>query len=134
MNTRDNVDVVRRWWAGFNEDGIPPFALCDEEIEIRNPPRFPVVGPFVGHEGVRQWAREVWDPFSDLRMEIEEAVDVGDGERVVCVQRVKGRMRHTDLATDVQWAAVISVRDGRLARAQGYMTRAEAFRAAGLEP
>jgi hypothetical protein len=43
------VEVVRRWWAGFNEDGMPPLALCDEEIEIRNPPDFPVRGPFYGH-------------------------------------------------------------------------------------
>jgi hypothetical protein len=35
--SRENVEVVRCWWEGFNEDGMPPFALCDEEIELRMP-------------------------------------------------------------------------------------------------
>ena len=42
--SEENVEVVRRWWKGFNEDGMPPLALCDEEIEIAMPPDFPVRG------------------------------------------------------------------------------------------
>jgi hypothetical protein len=29
-----NVQFVRRWWAGFNESGLPSFELCDERIEL----------------------------------------------------------------------------------------------------
>ena len=50
--SEENVEIVRRWWEGFNEDGMPPLALCDEEIEIHNPPDFPVRGFFQGHDGV----------------------------------------------------------------------------------
>ena len=46
--SKENVEIMRRWWRGFNEDGMPPLALCDEAIEIRNPPDFPVPGPFWG--------------------------------------------------------------------------------------
>lgn len=38
----ENLEVVRRWWASFNEHGIPSLDLCDEQIEIRNPPDFPL--------------------------------------------------------------------------------------------
>src|SRR5687768_14448001 len=130
----DNVEVVRRWWERFNADGTAPVDLCDEELVMTNPPEFPVVGPFVGHAGVRQWATEIWEVFDDLRMEVEEVVDAGDGENVVGVQRVVGRMRHTGLPIDVEWAAVTTIRDGKVVRAQGFMTREEAFAAAGLAP
>jgi ketosteroid isomerase-like protein len=130
--SRENVDVVRRWWAGFNADGVPPLALCDEGIEISNPPRFPVRGPYIGHDGVRQWATEVWDVFDDLRMEVEEVIDAEDDETVVSVQRIRGVMRHTKLPWDIQWAGVLTLREGRVVRAQGYMTRAKALEAVGL--
>jgi hypothetical protein len=57
--SQENVEIVRRWWEGFNADGMPPLALCDEEIEIRNPPDFPVSGRFQGYDGVRRWRRAV---------------------------------------------------------------------------
>ena len=130
--SRENVDLMRRWWAAFNADGGAPLALCHEEVEMTNPPGFPVVGPYIGHDGVRQWATECWEVFSELRMEVEDVIDVGDGETVVSVQRVRGLMRHTRLPTDVQWAAVVTIRAGRMLRAQGYMTKAEALEAVGL--
>ena len=130
--SRENVEIVRRWWAGFNADGVAPLALCDDQLVIRNPQDFPIVGPYVGHEGMRQWATEVWEVFDELHMDVEEVIDVGDGETVVSVQRVRGRMRHTGLPIDVQWAGVSTVRSGKIVRAQGYMTKAEAFEAVGL--
>jgi hypothetical protein len=44
--SEENVEIVRRWWEGFNEDGMPPLSLCDDKIEINNPPDFPVRGLF----------------------------------------------------------------------------------------
>jgi hypothetical protein len=41
-------------------------------------------------------------------------------------------MRHSGLPADVQWASVMTISGGRLLRAQGYLTRADALRAVGL--
>ena len=41
-------------------------------------------------------------------------------------------MRHTGLPAKVQWAAVMTLRGGKLAHAQGYLTKAEALEAVGL--
>jgi ketosteroid isomerase-like protein len=132
--SEENVEVVRRWWAGFNEDGMPPLALCDEEIEIRNPPDFPVRGPFYGHDGVRDWRDQVFEVFDNARVEPEEIVDVhGDGETVLMLLRATGTARHTDIEMDVEWAAIWTVRGGRLLKAQGYLNRADALEVAGLE-
>jgi hypothetical protein len=48
------------------------------------------------------------------------------------VQRTQGRMRHTEMKTNVQWATTWTIRDGKVLRAYGYLTRAEALETAGL--
>lgn len=142
---RENLEVVRTLWAALDRDpdaAWPPppdeldrrlrFDLIDEDIEVRNPARFPVADEYHGHVGLRQWAIEVWEVFAELHHEVEELVEVGD-DTVVSVQRTLGRMRHTGLEVDLPWAAVWTVRDGKALRAHGYMTRAEALEAAGIE-
>jgi ketosteroid isomerase-like protein len=131
--SQENVEIVRRWWAGFNEDGMPPLALCDEEIEIRNPPDFPVRGLFQGHDGVRHWRDQVFDIFDNARVEPERIVDVhGDGETVLMLLRATGTASYTGIKVDVEWAAIWTIRDGKLLCAQGYLNRGEALKAAGL--
>ena len=41
-------------------------------------------------------------------------------------------MRHTGLDLDLPWAAVWTIKDGKALRSHGYMTKAEALKAAGL--
>ena len=130
--SQENVEIVRRWWAGFNKDGLPPFDLCDERIEIRNPEEFPITGPYHGHDGVRQWASDAWEVIDEIRVEPEEILEVGEGDTVVAVLRTSGHMRHTGLPAKVQRAAVVTMRSGKLAHAQGYLTKAEALEAVGL--
>ena len=78
-------------WQGLNAPGLPWLDLCDERIEIRNPPEVPLRGPFVGHEAARQWEAEIWEVFKDLRHHLQEVIDVGDDEKVVSVQRTRGK-------------------------------------------
>ena len=127
-----NAEIVRRWWDGFNSQGIPPLELCDARVEIRNPASFPLADVYVGHEGVRQWAEEVWDVIENHHVEIDEIRDGGDSETVVMALRSVGRLRAMDFELDTPWAAVWVIREGKLVHAQGYMTIAEALDAAGL--
>jgi ketosteroid isomerase-like protein len=132
--SQENVEeIVRRWWEGFNEDGMPPLALCDEEIEIINPPDFPVRGLFRGHDGVRRWRDQVFEIADNARVEPEKIVVHGDGETVLMLLRATGTASYTKLELDFEWAAIWTVRSGKLLRAQGYMSRDEALEAAGLE-
>ena len=130
--SEENVEIMRRWWRGFNEDGMPPLALCDEAIEIRNPPDFPVPGPFLGHDGVRLWRDQVFDIFDDALMEVEKLVDAGDGETVLMLLRAKGTARHSGIEVAFEWGSIVTIRDGKLLHAQGYLTWDEALEAAGL--
>jgi ketosteroid isomerase-like protein len=131
--SQKNVSVVRRWWEGFNEDGMPPLALCDEEIQIRMPQDFPVRGLYEGHDGVRRWRDEVFDVFDDPRVEAEEIVDVhGDGTTVLMLLRATGIASYSELKVNYEWGAIWTIRDGKVLRAQGYLNRADALEAAGL--
>jgi ketosteroid isomerase-like protein len=144
---QENLEIVRALWAALERGPDAPWPpprdefdrqlrldLIDEEIELRNPAEFPVADEYHGHDGVRQWATEVWEVFSELHHELEELIEAEDGETVVSVQRTQGRMRHTGLDVDLPWAAVWTIKDGRAVRGHGYMTRAQALEAAGLNP
>jgi ketosteroid isomerase-like protein len=131
--SQENVEVMRRLWTGLEEDpDMSWLGLCDEEIEIRNPDQFPVRGPYRGHDGVRQWATEVWEVVDQLHHEIEEIVEAPDGETLVSVQRTQGTMRHTQLPSNIRWATVWTIRNGKVLRAHGYLSKAEALEAVGL--
>jgi ketosteroid isomerase-like protein len=131
--SEENVEIVRRWWEEFSDDGMPPLSLCDEQIEIHMPPEFPVRGFFQGHDGVRRWRDQVFEIVDEARVVPEKIVDVhGDGEIVVMLLRAIGSARYSRLEMDFEWAAIWTIRNGKLLRAQGYMSRADALKAARL--
>jgi ketosteroid isomerase-like protein len=129
--SQENVAIVRSLWAAL-ERGDVRLDLCDEQIELRTIAAIPVGDEYRGHDGVRQWATEVWEVFSEFHNELEEILEGCNGETVVTVVRTKGRMRHTGLEANLKWAVVWTLRDGKALRAHGYMTKAEALDAAGL--
>ena len=62
---------------------------------------------------------------------MQDASEIDD-QRVLALPRVRGRFRATGLDFDGPWAAVITVREGRIAHAAGYATKPQALRALGL--
>jgi hypothetical protein len=46
--------------------------------------------------------------------------------------RATGKAAYTGIDIDLEWAAIWTIRDGKLTRAQGYLSRADAAEAAGL--
>ena len=127
----ENVAIVRALWAGL-ERGDVPLDLCDQQIELRTAAEIPVADESRGHDGVRKWATDVWEVFSEFHNEVEEVIEVGDGETVVTLVRTTGRMRHTGLEAKLKWAVVWTLRGGKALRAHGYLSKAEALEAAGL--
>jgi ketosteroid isomerase-like protein len=128
--SQENVEVVRRWADGLTR-GELQVELCDPELRLDNIAEFPITGPYHGHEGLRRWWQDVAEAFDEIRFEVERLIDVDD-ERVLSVQRVVGRFRHTGIPIDTPWASLFWVRDGRIARAVGYASPKRALKAAGL--
>jgi ketosteroid isomerase-like protein len=126
----EDLKLVRRWFAAL-ERGEPAPELCHEEIEIRNSERFPLRGPYRGHEGLRRWWSDFAEVIEDARFELREMVDLGDGE-VFTSQSVRGRFRLTGIDLEGPFGSIVTVRDGKILSAVGYASPGEARKAAGL--
>jgi len=88
-------------------------------------------GPMHGKEAVRDYLRDWLDMFDDFKVEPVEWIDAGE-DQVVGVLRVSGRAKLSGVETDLTYAVVYTIRDGKIARGREYATRKEALEAAGL--
>ncbi len=112
-------------------EGDPAPELCDQDVVIENVAEFPITGPYLGRDGVRQWWDDLAEVVDDMRLDVLTVESV-DSEHVVTTQRLTGTFRLTGIAVDTPWGSIISVRDGMVAHARGYGTPMRARRAAGL--
>ncbi len=94
-------------------------------------PLFGTAETFVGREGHRAAYLDWMAPWATYRVEIEEAIDLGD--RVLLLNRGFGRHEGSQAEVENASAAVWTVRDGKIARAEFYADRAEALKAVGLD-
>ena len=138
--SEENVEIVRRLYsiapdaAGvvrgdydnafldyFHPDYelVPPSAYPDTESSYR------------GEEGVRRWYRQIDEIWDDWRFDAERFFDAGS--QVVVFVRVSGTAKQSGAALAISAAHVLTLRDGRIARADVFLDRAEALEAAGLE-
>jgi ketosteroid isomerase-like protein len=69
--------------------------------------------------------------FDDVTNVPEEVLDLGD-DRVVAVQHAKGRARASGVHTDIRYAVVYTLRDGKIVCGREYINRNEALEAVGL--
>jgi ketosteroid isomerase-like protein len=130
--SEENVEIARRFvegWQRADWDGMAE--LADPNIELHGT----VGGVEEGRvrRGIKEIRRdyesneEIWDQH---RVEIDKLIDAG--ERVVLFQREYQRGRGSGVELVLDAAVVIDLRDGRIARLQGYMDRAAALEAVGL--
>ena len=83
-----------------------------------------------GREGFLRFVAGQAEGFDAMSLEPQEFIDAGD--RVVVPLQFGGRARHTGLEIKFAVVHVVTIRDGKLARLDIYMSRAEALEAAGL--
>jgi ketosteroid isomerase-like protein len=128
-----NVEVVRRGYAAFEENGVPDYEFLDPEIEWRGPREFPdLAEPHFGHEGVARYVAKVNEAFDDYRMAPEEFIDAG-GDQVLVFSREGGRGKGSGAEVQTHPTAHLwTLRDGKAIRMQSYWERADALEAAGL--
>jgi ketosteroid isomerase-like protein len=66
----------------------------------------------------RAYAQDWLDDFDELSVEPEESIDAG--EQVVAVQRISGRAKASGIETELRYAVVYTIRDGKIARGREY--------------
>jgi ketosteroid isomerase-like protein len=130
--SQENLEIVRRAFEELGNDDLVG-GVWHPEVEIINAEGWVIEAKYHGHEGLRRWWDDIAEAFGDLGVVLEDVVEV-DEERVLTTQRWEARFRATDIPFDGRWASILWVREGQIVRAQGYLTKRRALRAAGLHP
>ena len=87
------------------------------------------VGVARGRDAIRDEAVNPWlNSWDDYREEIDEIRDLGD--RVLLVVTQRGRGKGSGIEISNQWAFLVEVRDGLIARQVAYADTASALEAA----
>jgi ketosteroid isomerase-like protein len=131
--SEENVTVVKAFLeASMRRDMTKLAELVDPQVELHGT----VGGVQEGqvYRGIAEVIREYdvvdGEAWEERRIEPEKFLDVDDHVVVLFHEYRRGRGSGVELENDT--AAVITVRDGRVVRLQGFMDRAAARKAAGL--
>jgi ketosteroid isomerase-like protein len=121
--------MVREWNSGDVEALLEVF---DPEVEVRPALRtFLAATVYRGHDGVRTWFEESNEPWAELHAEPERFAK--DGERTLVVLALRARVPGGRVDVDAEIAHVVTIRDGRIVRLDGYENPATALAELGLE-
>jgi ketosteroid isomerase-like protein len=141
--SQENVEMVKALLPPSGTDILPlirdeeAFARLREALspfladDFQGATVFPgLTRTFAGLEGFREAWLDWLEPWATYRSIIEELIDAGD--RVVNLVRDYGRRKGMDEEVELVGAAIWTIRDGKVARYDAYVDRADALKAAGL--
>jgi ketosteroid isomerase-like protein len=130
--TQDNVERYRHFLSalsGRDEDLL--VAFCDPGIEIRSV--FAAVGGAVyhGHEGARQWHRDLQGSFGgEFRVEVEAFFDLD--EYTLAFTALHGRGGQSGAEVTMPATGVAKWRDGLCVSHKGFLHKQDALRELGV--
>ena len=132
--SQENVEAVAAAFDAFAHGGREGLAQhWTDDIKHRALEGAPDDhGPMHGKDALRAYVQDWLDMFDDFKGEPVELIDAG-GDEVVAVIRVSGRAKLSGAETEMTFAAVYTIREGKIADGREYATRDEALEAAGLE-
>lgn len=130
--SEENVENIRRVLAAFHRRDLDAFlAFMDPELEFTSRV-IPVAGDvdYRGHDGIREWWKDLLTVFSDFQVEAIEIRDLG--EWTVLAARVSGHGADSDAPFEQPIWQATQWRDGKVVCWATFDTEAEALEAAGL--
>ena len=130
--SRENVEVHRRLIDAYNARETEAFvALCDPEIEVHSVFAAPGGADYRGHDGVRQWHRDLEESWeAGVRVEPEAFFDLGEDTLMFGVLHARSRQSGVDAAMPA--AQVARVRDGAIVYLKVYVHREDALGDLGI--
>ena|SRR5687767_3961486 len=132
--SKENVEKFRRGMDAYNRRDIDAFLETFDPTAEIHPLDLAMFGQeatvYRGHEGIRQFIRDVDEVLPQIQIEILEVRDLG--ERLVAGGRVHGRGRASGVEVESPIGWVIEFREGRVIRMTDYPDPKEALEAAGL--
>ena len=132
--SQENVESVREALVAYNRGDLDAFLdeYWTDDIDYRAVEGAPDDhGPIHGKAEMRAYMQDWFDTFDDLKVEPLEVIDAGQ-DQAVAVVRFGGRAKLSGVEVDLTFAALYTVRDGKVARGREYWTKEQALEAAGL--
>jgi len=130
--SQENVQVVIDAAAAFNRGDLDAWSEnFADDIDYRAVEgALDDRGPMHGKDAVRAHFQDWLDTFDDLKAEPLELIDAA-GEQVVTVLQFGGRAKLSGVETDLTFAVLYTLRDGKIARGREYWTKEQALEATG---
>ena len=133
---RENVELIRRTLEVFNRVGAS--GDLTELVQVQREFADPAIEytPAVeglricGHEDLLDYWQRWFEPWSEVRWDIEEVVDAG--EQVLAVLMIVARGKGSGIELTQRVFPVFDFRDGKVVRGHEYLRRDEALEAVGL--
>ena len=128
--SQENVEIVRHTYAAF-ERGDLSAALDNADPDLVTYRADPEARTWHGHDGFLQAFADWTEGFDEFRATAKEFIDAGD--RVVVIERLVGKGKGSGIEVEQIYAAIWTVRDGRVVRIEiGRTDPREALEALGL--
>jgi ketosteroid isomerase-like protein len=126
----ENLELVHRLARLWTQKGPEAAAeLFHPDFEMASHPDHPEPGVDRGAEAALGSILEWQEAFEDFEWEVLEATEVGD--RVAVVVHERARLRGSSAVLDHAYGVLVTVRDGKIARAEWFADRDAAWAAAG---
>jgi ketosteroid isomerase-like protein len=123
-------DRIRAVYAAFNYCAELDTELFHPEVEWHNAPEWPGASVHRGVEAVERDLRRQFDAWEEARYEPVEILRHGD--KVVVMLHVVVKGKASGIPSGMEGGHVLTLRDGKVARVQAFLTREQTLAAAGL--
>jgi ketosteroid isomerase-like protein len=115
----ENVRALREATEFFNSnleralegEDVPMPEVWSPDIVISNFEPSPFPGTYHGHEGLRQWTRDLFTDFTEGRVELLEMVE---GDELIAVHmRIDAKGRTSGIPVTLEWGGLFEFQDGQ---------------------
>jgi ketosteroid isomerase-like protein len=132
VSVESDSELITRMLRAWNGGDVEVLLeLFDPEVEVR-----PALSTFLastvyrGHDGVRDWYAETNEPWAQLQAEPERFIDAGGRTLVIITLHARVPEGRVDL--DARIAHVVTTRNGKIVRLDGYDEPDRALAAVGV--
>ena len=125
----ENIELVRRMVEAIDSGDLPRELITDD-FELKNATTAVADATYVGYEGGLQWRQDMFDVVENAHFSLDEVVATGP-DYVVIANSLAGHGASSGVPVHMRWTSVFWFRHGKICRAAGFNTRAEALQAVG---
>jgi ketosteroid isomerase-like protein len=132
--SKENLDLVRRSWDAWSRGDVDEGLSCysvDAEWDMSTFSGWPEQQLFRGHEEIREFLERWRGAWDNYEAGVDEFLGAGDKVCVLCWQRGRGKEAGVQVEM-MAYAHLLTVRDGKITRAELHSDRQKALEAAGL--